>query len=54
VREAESEILIAETVESATTGDAALSTAEFGYCEAELGSLRNAAARLDEVEQPAG
>jgi phosphoheptose isomerase len=52
--EAEVEILTAQTVESAmTTGDmsVALSTAELGYYEAELRSLRDAATRLDEAEQ---
>jgi phosphoheptose isomerase len=51
--EAEVEILTAQTVESAmTTGDmsVALSTAELGYYEAELGSLRDAATTLDEAE----
>ena len=52
-READLEILTAETVEwAATTGDItnALSTAELGYYEAELGSLRDAATSLDEAE----
>ena len=55
-RQAQAEILIAETLESVGTDDAdvALSTAELGYYEAELGSLRDAAARLNEVEHPAG
>jgi hypothetical protein len=51
--EAEVEILTAETVEWAVrTGDmpVALSTAELGYYEAELRSLRDAATRLDEAE----
>jgi hypothetical protein len=51
--EASVEILTAEAVEwAATTGDAtvALSAAEFGYYEAELGSLRDAATTLDEAE----
>jgi hypothetical protein len=55
VREAEAEILIAETVESATPSSIdALGTAELGYYEAELGSLRDAATTLEEVEHPAG
>ncbi len=51
--EAAVEILTAETVEwAAATGDTslALSTAELGYYEAELGSLRDAAMTLDEAE----
>jgi hypothetical protein len=54
-RQAEAEILIAETLEATRTDDAdvALSTAELGYYEAELGSLRDGAARLNEVRHPA-
>jgi len=51
--EADVEILTAEALGwAATTADAgvALSTAELGYYEAELGSLRDAAATLDEAE----
>jgi hypothetical protein len=51
--EAEVEILTAETVERAVmNGDAvvAMSAAELGYYEAELGSLRDAATTLDEAE----
>jgi hypothetical protein len=55
VREAEAEILISESMESSTPrGVDALSTAELGYYEAELGSLRDAAASLEEAEHPAG
>lgn len=52
--EANVEILAAEAVDWATTtGDptVALSAAEFGYYEAELGSLRDAATALDEAER---
>ncbi len=55
--EADVEITTVETVEAAATpGDAAvaLSTAEFGYYEAELGSLRDAATTLNEAEHPTG
>ena len=51
--EAEAEILTAETIEwTATPEDVTveLSTAELGYYEAELGSLRDAARTLDEAE----
>lgn len=54
VRTTEVEILIAETVESTTTGIDVLGTAELGYYEAELGSLHAAAASLDKIEHPAG
>jgi hypothetical protein len=54
-READAEILIAESVEATETGDCALNAAELGYYEAELGSLRDAAtARLEEFERPTG
>jgi hypothetical protein len=56
-READAEILTAETVEwAAVTGDLtdALSAAELGYYEAELGSLRDAATTLDETEHMTG
>jgi hypothetical protein len=53
-REAEVEIVAAEAmqVEEATGDDAegALGTAELGYYEAELKSLRDAATALDEAE----
>ena len=54
--EAEAEILTAKTIEWAATDDpgVALSTAELGYYEAELGSLRDAAARLDKAAHPTG
>ncbi|MGY2875623.1 hypothetical protein ACVW00_002813 [Marmoricola sp. URHA0025 HA25] len=51
--EAEAEILTAESVEWTATPDdvtVELSTAELGYYEAELGSLRDAAGTLDEAE----
>ena len=51
--EADVEIRTAETVEwAATAGDDtdALSIAELGYYEAELGSLRDAASALDRAE----
>lgn len=54
VRSTEAEILMVETLDSTSTGFDALSTAELGYYEAELGSLHAAAAMLDEVEHPAG
>jgi hypothetical protein len=55
--EAEVKIRTAETAEwAATTGDAtvALSTAELGYYEAELASLRDAATTLDKAEHMTG
>lgn len=54
-REAEAEIIVAETVEI-TTADStvALSAAELGYYEAELGSLRDAASALEQAEHPPG
>jgi hypothetical protein len=56
--EAEVEILVAETIVAApqTSGDAApaFETTEIGYYEAELKSLRDAAATLDEAEQQTG
>ena len=50
--EAEMEILTAEAVEWSAPTDVtvALSTAELGYYEAELGSLRDAATTLDDAE----
>jgi hypothetical protein len=52
-READAEILIAETVEVTETGDGTLNAAELGYYEAELGSLRDAArTRLEELGRP--
>jgi hypothetical protein len=54
--EAELEIEYAETVEVAVfaddEGSEVLATAELGYYEAELTSLREAATRLNEAEQP--
>jgi hypothetical protein len=49
-REAEVEILVAETVERAVTPDdvLAMGAAELGYYVAELGNLRDAATRLGE------
>ena len=56
--EAEAEILTAATIEGAVTADdddvIALSAAELGYYVAELGNLRDAAARLDEAEHMTG
>jgi hypothetical protein len=53
--EAQVEILVAETIEAAGVGadDAAhaFDTAEIGYYEAELKSLRDAATTLFEAEQ---
>ncbi len=53
--EAQIEILVAETIQAAgvTPDDAAhaFDTAEIGYYEAELKSLRDAATKLDEAEQ---
>jgi hypothetical protein len=52
VRETEAEMEVSEAVEHAASD--ALGTAELGYYEAELGSLRDAAERLEEAERPAG
>jgi hypothetical protein len=55
--EAETEILVAETVEWEITTDdvaVAMSSAELGYYEAELGSLRDAATSLDDAEHRGG
>ena len=53
--EAQVEILVAETIQTAgvTPDDAAhaFDTAEIGYYEAELKSLRDAATTLNEAEQ---
>jgi hypothetical protein len=53
--EAQVEILVAETIQAAETmpNDAvhAFDTAEIGYYEAELRSLRDAATTLNEAEQ---
>ena len=53
--EAEVEILVAETIQTATpvSDDAAraFDTTEIGYYEAELRSLRDAATTLNEAEQ---
>jgi hypothetical protein len=54
---AEMEIMVAESFEEVATNDevaVALSAAEFGYYEAELRSLRDAAITLDEAEHPTG
>ena len=55
--EAEAEILVAETVEWEITTDdvaVAMSSAELGYYDAELGSLRDAATTLDDAEHQGG
>jgi hypothetical protein len=53
--EAETEIMTIETIEAAeltlNAGESAEATAEFGYYEAELSSLRDAALSLNEKEQ---
>lgn len=51
-REAQVEILMAETAQASTaTPDDAFDSAELGYYEAELRSLRDAATTLNEAEQ---
>jgi hypothetical protein len=57
-QEAEVEILAVETIESAEmpldTKAEVFATAEFGYYEAELSSLRDAAVTLNEDERASG
>lgn len=55
--EAEAEVLVAETLRAAEPPDDvthAFDTAEIGYYEAELKSLRDAATTLNEAEQRPG